>query len=301
MVAAVNHRVVLLLLAVSSCAPRLTAALAPTDFAALAARQRAVLEAGRACADEWSARHFTDHEKAMLSNASLERWLRPGADGGVDSLATPVTPHPDERLTRVARAIAGPARASPFTPLVVDEARADAFALPDDRLLVTSGLMAAATTDGQLAGVVAHELAHLVAGDALKVARIKGELVCRTNDLARLQAAELNRQGHLTPDAGAALGTMTNELAARLAESVATLAYGPKQEAKAHGEREADRAAAMWMHGAGYDIREFEAVLEKLNGMAVPHPTVAERIATLEEVRRSLPPAPSAPAKKPKR
>jgi len=50
----------------------------------------------------------------------------------------------------------------PYQFKIVDDSRIDAFALPGGTIYVTSGLIQAAPTEPQLAGVLAHEIAHVV-------------------------------------------------------------------------------------------------------------------------------------------
>src|SRR5262245_9633993 len=50
----------------------------------------------------------------------------------------------------------------PYQFKIVDDNAINSFALPGGRIYVTSGLMQAAQTESQLAGVIAHELGHVV-------------------------------------------------------------------------------------------------------------------------------------------
>ena len=56
----------------------------------------------------------------------------------------------------------------PFTIKVVDDDQVNAFALPGGFLYVTSGLILAAETEAELAGVMAHEIAHVAARHGTK-------------------------------------------------------------------------------------------------------------------------------------
>jgi Zn-dependent protease with chaperone function len=50
----------------------------------------------------------------------------------------------------------------PYQFKIIDDLKVDAFALPGGTIYVTSGLIQAAPTEPQLAGVLAHEIAHVV-------------------------------------------------------------------------------------------------------------------------------------------
>ena len=64
----------------------------------------------------------------------------------------------------------------PFTIKVLDSEEVNAFALPGGFFFVNSGLMLKAETEAELAGVMAHEIAHVAARHGTKQAT-RGELV----------------------------------------------------------------------------------------------------------------------------
>ena len=64
----------------------------------------------------------------------------------------------------------------PFTVKVIDDDTLNAFALPGGFFFVNSGLIVAAEEEAELAGVMAHEIAHVTARHATKQAT-KGQLV----------------------------------------------------------------------------------------------------------------------------
>jgi len=56
----------------------------------------------------------------------------------------------------------------PFTIKVLDTEEVNAFALPGGFFYVNSGLILAADNEAELAGVMAHEIAHVAARHATK-------------------------------------------------------------------------------------------------------------------------------------
>lgn len=59
-------------------------------------------------------------------------------------------------------AVHAPGTRFPYQFKIIDDPKIDAFALPGGTIYVTSGLIRAAPTEPQLAGVLAHEIAHVV-------------------------------------------------------------------------------------------------------------------------------------------
>ena len=59
-------------------------------------------------------------------------------------------------------AVHAPDTRFPYQFKIIDDPKIDAFALPGGTIYVTSGLIQAAPTEPQLAGVLAHEIAHVV-------------------------------------------------------------------------------------------------------------------------------------------
>src|SRR5439155_12870190 len=64
----------------------------------------------------------------------------------------------------------------PFTIKVLDSEEVNAFALPGGFFFVNSGLMLKAESEAELAGVMAHEIAHVAARHGTKQAT-KGEII----------------------------------------------------------------------------------------------------------------------------
>lgn len=180
----------------------------------------------------------------------------------------------DELLTRVVGEIV--ARLEPTAALegftyevtVVRSEQVNAFALPGGSIVVFTGLLAKADRPEQVAGVLAHEIAHVTLRHGLRrVVRSAGTFLA-----LRL----------LLGDAEGVVGTLAG------AASEATLLGNSREQ-----EREADREGARMLLAAGLDpegLAAFFELLESESGGALAppawmstHPEHAERVA---EVRR---------------
>ena len=158
---------------------------------------------------------------------------------------------------------------------VVHDEEANAFSLPGGYVFINDGLVKKTTNDDELAGVIAHEVAHVAARHAVK--RYESSLGLQIVQLATLAA----RQG------AAARGV-------NVAMQAAQLAYARQDEL------DADRLAAKYLKAAGFDPKGVLTFLEKLQEIdrgkttylprgvvrpryAMTHPYVPERIRAVKE------------------
>lgn len=169
----------------------------------------------------------------------------------------------------------------PFTIKVVDSDELNAFALPGGFFYVNSGLILAATEEAELAGVMAHEIAHVTARHGTRQAT-KGQIV----QLAMLPLLIFGPGGW----AGYGLYQGLNFLI-------------PLQFLKftRDAEREADYLGLQYMYKTGYDPNAYIAFFEKVQAQekkrpgSIPkvfssHPPSAERIRnTQNEISTILP------------
>jgi len=169
----------------------------------------------------------------------------------------------------------------PFTIKVVDSDELNAFALPGGFFYVNSGLILAATEEAEMAGVMAHEIAHVTARHGTRNAT-KGQIA----QLAMLPLLIFGPGGW----AGYGLYQGLNFLI-------------PLQFLKfsRDAEREADFLGLQYMYKAGYDPNAYIAFFEKVQAQekkrpgSIPrvfstHPPSGERIQnTQNEIATVLP------------
>jgi beta-barrel assembly-enhancing protease len=161
----------------------------------------------------------------------------------------------------------------PYSFGVVNYKELNAFALPGGPIYVHRGTIAAARTEAQLAGVMAHEVAHIAQRHAAK--QISKGVVA--NGLLGLL--------------GAVLDDGKGEAAARIGASV--VAQSVFMKFSRDDEREADRVGAEIMDRAGWDphgMAEFMQILQQeqqrrpssVETFFSSHPSPAGRVRDLQ-------------------
>jgi predicted Zn-dependent protease len=130
----------------------------------------------------------------------------------------------------------------PFTIKVIDDDEINAFALPGGFFYVNTGLILASDNEAGLAGVMAHEIAHVAARHATKNET--------KSDIINLASIPLMFFG------GPA--AMILRQAASLAVPMSMLKFGRD------AEREADLLGVQYDYASGYDPEEFVKLFEKL-------------------------------------
>src|SRR5580704_9689499 len=169
----------------------------------------------------------------------------------------------------------------PFTIKVVDSDVVNAFALPGGFFYVNSGLILHADEESELAGVMAHEIAHVCARHGTKQAT-KGEII----NLASIPAMIFIPYSW----AGYAIYQGMN-----FAIPLTYLKFSRDDE------READYLGLQYMYKAGYDPNAFVAFFEKVESdekkepgtipkVFATHPPTPDRIeASQKEIATILP------------
>jgi len=148
----------------------------------------------------------------------------------------------------------------------------NAFALPGGKIGVNAGLLNVARTQGQLAAVIGHEIAHVLEGHANE--RISSQVATQTAMQVASAVADASNPAH---------GEMIGLLGAGIQVGV-LLPYGRKHES------EADLVGLDIMATAGFDPRESIALWQNMSraGGAQPpeflstHPSHSTRISDLE-------------------
>jgi predicted Zn-dependent protease len=172
----------------------------------------------------------------------------------------------------------------PFTIKVLDTEEVNAFALPGGFFFVNSGLVLKAESEAELAGVMAHEIAHVAARHGTRQAT-KGELAQIGMIVASIAV----------PYSMAGYGAMQ---AANILIPMGFLKFSRSMEA------EADHLGLQYMYKAGYDPGSFVDFFEKIQSMEKKkpgsvsklfstHPMTDDRIKRSQtEIQKDLAPKP---------
>jgi len=172
----------------------------------------------------------------------------------------------------------------PFTIRVVDSDDINAFALPGGFFYVNTGLILAADNEAELAGVMAHEISHVVLRHA-------------TREMTRENYVQLSTIPLMFVINSWGLYEAAN-LGLSLALPVTFMKFSRDFEAQA------DYFGLQYMYKAGYDPQAFIAFFEKVKALEkekpglvskafASHPPTPDRILkSQEEMREVLPPRP---------
>ena len=168
----------------------------------------------------------------------------------------------------------------PFTIKVIDSDEVNAFALPGGFFFVNSGLVLEADEEAELAGVMAHEIAHVAARHGTRQAT-RGEIA----NILSIPLIFL----------GGGIGYGARQAAGILVPA------GFMKFSRAF-EREADQLGLQYMYKAGYDPQAFVTFFEKIQAkekrrpgtiakVFASHPQTPDRISTTQkEIATILPP-----------
>jgi beta-barrel assembly-enhancing protease len=219
---------------------------------------------------------------------------------GIAAMILGATPlHPDANLqryvNRVGRWVASQSSRPdlPWAFGVIDTPTVNAFALPGGKVFVSVGLVKRLTNESELAGVLAHEVAHVMQRHQVKAiqsARTSGAL----QDVGQAAAAERIAQSRA--GSNAVTGAIANAAASEGIEFVKNGAFlRPLDKAL---EFEADRIGATLAARAGYDPYGLVAAIQVLSGlkpedsgvslMMSTHPTPNDRLTELEKFASTL-------------
>jgi len=168
----------------------------------------------------------------------------------------------------------------PFRFSVIDSDEVNAFSLPGGNLYINTGLIRAADDEAELAGVMAHEIAHVTARHAV-------EQIGRGNAIDLLSIP-------LSIFGGGLLGGVIQQGASFLIP-VGFLAFDRK------AEEEADWLGLQYMYAAGYDpgatvsffekLQARESAKKKMSSLFSTHPQTASRVTkTKDNIVNFLPP-----------
>ena len=168
----------------------------------------------------------------------------------------------------------------PYTFGLVADKNVNAFSLPGGPIYVNSGTIAAADNEAQLAGVLAHEMSHIVLRHA-------------TNQASRQNLIQIPAMIAGAVAGGSLLGSLT-QLGIGLGANSVLLKFSRTAEAQA------DYNGALIMADAGYNPLELAHFFEKLEAtqgksstlsqFLSDHPNPGNRVKAIEDEIRQLPP-----------
>lgn len=168
---------------------------------------------------------------------------------------------------------------------ILDSDEINAIATPGAHILVSRGLIELAETEDDLAGILAHEVAHVVLAHGLASIRT-GRITESVLGLASAAASDLSGQ-----ELSELTGTFGNSVQ-DIVQTVAVSGYSRSSE------RDADRLAVELMLSLGYDPRGLVNVLQRMDviydrspggpGFLQTHPDPSDRIADLERELRGV-------------
>lgn len=148
----------------------------------------------------------------------------------------------------------------PFTIKVIDSDEVNAFALPGGFFFINRGLILAADNESELAGVMAHEIAHVAARHAME-------------NQGKLQAINYGLIATIIFGGGIASAVAQN--AGGFGQLLSFLKFSR------NAEMEADMLGVQYLYAAGYDPTGMATMFEKLNEKNSKRPgTLAQIFST---------------------
>jgi len=145
----------------------------------------------------------------------------------------------------------------PFTIKVIDSDEVNAFALPGGFFFVNKGLILAADNEAELAGVMAHEIAHVAARHAME-------------NQGKMQAIQYGLLGTILFGGGIAGAIAQN--AGGFAQLLSFMQFSRG------AETEADTLGVQYLYASGYDPTAMAAMFEKLSAQNKKKPGTLSKI-----------------------
>ncbi len=173
---------------------------------------------------------------------------------------------------------------------VVQDDSINAFAMPGGHIGVHTGLITLTQNESELAGVVAHEISHILQRHAARMAH--GQRGAQLTSLAALALAMLASRGG---------GNQSGQVTEAAIASAGALSIQNQLDYTREHEREADRVGLTLLDRAGFDTRGMASFFERLlrsnrlnEFQGAPsylrtHPLTTERIAAIQDRIQQLP------------
>ena len=177
--------------------------------------------------------------------------------------------------------------------LILDSPEINAFAAPGGLIFVTRGMLRCASSEDELAAILAHEIGHVQEKHGLQAIK-KSRITTAVTSVALTAAKTLGPEG---------LAELTSLFDDSIQDITGTLINSGYSRAF---EREADEAAVKILSRLGYDpealIRVLKVMSEKLDpkglDFAKTHPDPKQRIKVVEKAMKDFPPfSPPPPAR----
>ncbi len=242
-----------------------------------------ILELGKKAAEIGRQAGEANREYSAEEEISLGEGIAAGFLGAVRL-------HPDERLqryvNRVGRWLASQTERSelPWTFGVIDNDAINAFAMPGGTVLVSHGLVRRLGNESELAGVLAHEIAHVLQRHQLAAIQSAAGWGAAANVTRIVAEEQISRRGGVAVDVKASLASAGVDLVRD------GLFLRPLDRRMEH---EADLLGVIISARAGYDPNGLVAVLSMLAQLKPEdagasltlstHPSASERLAELEK------------------
>jgi predicted Zn-dependent protease len=237
------------------------------------------LDIGRKMADAQKTSEMTQEQEIALGEALTASFLG----------ASPL--HPDANLQRYVNrvgkwlALHSERPDLPWTFGVIDTETINAFAMPGGDVIISSGLLKRLSSESELAGVLSHEIAHVV-----KRHQVQAIQSAAQGDLAASIGKDIAGDA-IARRGGGAVGQMAKQFGANLAADLIKNGFFLRPLDRSM-EYEADQLGVVIATRSGYDPYGLVAALEMLaqykgGGDAASvfstHPPATDRIAELEK------------------
>lgn len=186
----------------------------------------------------------------------------------------------------------------PWTFAVMESETPNAFSSPGGYIVVTTGLMKKMTNEAQLAGVLAHEIAHIVHRHSIKRYQKAKHVQCTAATAGGYVVAELGEsiiaslpgdmrkaQAYVRDFENFDLDKSGGPFVKWFIDGISELVSGANDK---EDEFQADNTALGLVAFAGYDASEYEKLLTSLGeqgGMLSSHPATSDRVAKLKAAR----------------
>jgi predicted Zn-dependent protease len=241
-----------------------------------------IIDLGRQVATQPSAKEFSQEDEIALGEAATASFLG----------ASPL--HPDASLQRYVNrvgkwvALHSDRTDLPWTFSVIDTETINAFALPGGSIIVSSGLLKRLGSESELAGVLAHEIAHVVKKHQLKAIQSGMQADFWKNVGTSVAADRVKIGGGAV---GSTVGSMAKPYILDAAGNLIKDGFFLRPLDRGL-ETEADQLAIVLATRAGYDPYGLVGALQMLaqykgGGDAASifstHPSATDRIAELEK------------------